>query len=221
VRRRPAALACIALGCGAVGLALATTGPAATGCTTRQCDQSSYDFVSGHMLDENTYVTNDMDSDWMLFPGNSTINIWFPPQVLGRVPLVPVVEVGLDPTPNGGDEFVPGDNYTFGAGQLALLNSLNTGNTHPPGADGGPQAWVVDGGHYGGGISVGNSTCANYFARVEVQFVPLDAGTPTDPVNDGGSLDSGANAITGAVPDAATEGALADAGLADAGADGD
>ena len=70
-------------------------------------------------------------------------------------------------------------------------------------------------------MSVSNSTCASYFLRVEVQFVPLDAGTPADPANDGGSLDGGADAITGAVPDAATEAALADAGLADAGADGD
>jgi hypothetical protein len=201
VRKRPAVVACAALGCGGLALALASAGPAATGCTTHQCDQSSLDWVDGFMLDENTYVTSAMDSDWIPFRGNSTIRIWFPVQVLGRVPLIPVVTVGLDQTPNGGAAFVPGDNYTFGAGQLALLNSLNTGDAGP---DGGLVHDMVDGGSYGGGMSVSNSTCASYFARVEVQFVPLDGGTPMLPVNDGISLDGGADAITGAVSDAAT-----------------
>jgi hypothetical protein len=219
VRKRPAVVACTAFGCGAIGLALASAGPAATGCTTHQCDQSSYDFAGGHMLDENTYVTNDIDSNWLRYNGNTTINILFPAAVLGRIAKVPVVEVGLGPNPNGGDAFSTTDNYTTAVGQLAIFNFLNTAPLHDDAGD--PAVIVVGDASFGGGLTVTNSTCASYFVRVEVDFIPLDAGAATSSSPEsGGSIDGGADAPPVAAGDAAASDALADAGLADAAADG-
>lgn len=237
MRKRPAALACSALGCTAVGVALATAGPAATGCTTHQCDSSTYDWFpmealpdggqspGGFMIDENTYVSNAIDSDWLDYHGMTTVQIWFPPEVLGRRALLPRVWVGLDPTPNGGDAYVNGDNYAPGAGQLAILNFLETA---PGGfaADGGSLGAVKydkdDGGHpVGGGFSLTNGSCALYSASVEVDFVPLDStgtsaavdgGSPVDAQVDAGALDTltdaGGDAVVGvATPlDAAADG---------------
>ena len=67
MRRRPAALACAGFGCVAVAIAMAT-GTTETGCTTHQCDSSSYDYVNGFMADDNTFVTNDIEQ-----PAGSTI----------------------------------------------------------------------------------------------------------------------------------------------------
>jgi hypothetical protein len=196
VRKRRAALTCAAFTCGAIGLALATAGPASTGCTTQQCDQSSYDYVGGHMLDENTYVTNDLDSDWLPFPGNSTIRIWFPLQLLGRIPLVPVVEVGIDQTPNSLASLEAGDNYTQGVGQLAIFNALST--TPPPNSDGGPGSFTFNKVDYGGTLWVTATTCAKYFAHIQVQFVPLDAGPSTQGPDEAAAPLSTADAGAGA-----------------------
>jgi hypothetical protein len=230
VRKRRAALTCGALACGAMGLALATAGPATTGCTTHQCDQSSYDFVDGVLLDENTYVTSYMDSNWLPFPGNSTVRIWFPSQLLRRTPKVPAVEVGLDPTPNGGDAFRNGDNYIPGSGQLAILNCLSTAPTNPaaPGCPG--TLYKSDGGSYGGELSVTNTTCANYFLRVEVDFVPVGPeADASGPLDGPGPIDAPAEAETASIlPDSAVAATLVDSseagaltGTADAGPDSD
>ncbi len=226
MRKRRAALTCAAFALGAMGLALATTGPATTGCTTQQCNQSSYDFVGGVMLDENTYVTSYMDSSWLAFPGNTTVRIWFPTQVLGRVAKIPSVTVGLDPTPNGGDEFQSGDNYTLAAGQLAILNCLSTAPTPvgapvPPGCPG--TLLKPDGGSYGGEISVTNTTCAKYFLRVEVDFTEADASGPLDGL---APIDAPAEAETvSTLADSSAAATPIDAGgatsAADAGPDGD
>jgi hypothetical protein len=216
VRKRPAVLACSALGCTAVGVALATAGPAATGCTTHQCDSSSYDWfpaerlpdggqtAGGFMVDENTYVSNaiigNINSDWPGYNGMTTIRFWFPPEVLGRTPELPFVWVGLDPTPNGGDAYVVPDNYTMASGQLAILNFLETAP-----ADKNPGGHAV-----GGGVWVTNGTCASYFVHVEVHFV--DGGSPVDAQADSGALgtlvDAGGDAVVGAAAplDAAADG---------------
>jgi hypothetical protein len=119
------------------------------------------------MLDENTFVTGDWGDPWLPYPPNTTIRIWFPPEVVGRTPRAPIGEVGVDQTPNGGPKFAGGDNWTNAAGQLAYYNFLQT------------NASVQAGHAVGGGFWVTNATCApNYFARFEVDFVPLepDAG---------------------------------------------
>jgi hypothetical protein len=228
VRKRPAVLACSALGCTAVGVALATAGPAATGCTTHQCDSSTYDWfpaetlpdgghtAGGFMIDENTYVSNAIDSDWLDYHGMTTIQIWFPPEVVGRAADLPLVWEGLDPTPNGGDAYVNGDNYAMAGGQLAIFNFLETapGGFAPDGGSLGAVKYDNDdGGHaVGGGFSVTNGSCAPYFLRVEVHFFPVatgtsaagDGGSPVDAQVDAGALDTLTD--TGAV------GTLADAG---------
>jgi hypothetical protein len=188
VRKGPATLACIALGGGAVALALATPGPEVTGCTTHQCDQSSYDWFpldagrgpgGGFMVDEDTYFSNDPNQPWLVYHGNTTVRFWFPPEVAGRTAEVPQVFVGIDQMPNSPDALDSGANYTQGVGQLAIFNTLSTQNP-----DGAPGPYEQDGHLVGGGFMVTNSSCASYFAHVEVHFAHLD--TPTIDGPEGG-----------------------------------
>jgi hypothetical protein len=179
VRKRPAALACAGFVAVAVAIAMATA-TTETGCTTHQCDSSSYDYVNGFMLDDNTFVTTDMNSPGIDYRGMTTIRIWFPKQVLGRIPTITQVTVGTDPTMNGGDSFDDADISTNAAGQLAEYNELTT--TRPPrGPDGGPTFFTFDGGEFGGFIEVTNASCASYFAWVTVLFAQ-----PGEETADGG-----------------------------------
>jgi hypothetical protein len=172
-------MACFAIGGSAVGLALTATGPEVTGCTTHQCDQSSYDWPpavggsrGGFMQSEDFYVTNDINTTWLGYNGNTTIRLWFPPEVAGRIVQTPVVDVGLDDMPNAPFAMEEGLNYTTAVGQLAILNALMVF----------PEPVIVDleGKKYrvGGSVTITNTTCASYFVHVEVTFVrPLaDAG---------------------------------------------
>jgi hypothetical protein len=175
VRRRPAALTCAGFACGAAALALAVTGPTETGCTTHQCDSSTYDYVNGFMEDATTFVTNAMDSPWIQYNGMTTVRIWFPKQVLGWTPKFPEVQISTDPTPNTLGSFDDGDVQSGAAGQLAVYDLLTT--TPQTGADGGPF-FTFDGGEFGGFLQLTNASCAPYFARVQVEFIPPgDAGT--------------------------------------------
>jgi hypothetical protein len=164
-------------GCGVVGIALsAGDGPALTGCETHNCDPSSYDYVGGFMQDENTYISNDLNQPWLTYFGPTTIRVWFPASVAGRVPRAPPrVLIGPDQTPNGGVDFEAGDQWLQAVAQLAEFSSLETSDSGAfpiKGPDGGIfQA--------GGGVGITNDTCAHYYARIEVDFVPLeDAGAP-------------------------------------------
>lgn len=194
MRKRPAALTCVGLVGGAAALALATVGPT-EGCTTHQCDASSYPYYGGHMLDPLTYETNDVNATWLDYRGMTTIQIWFPPEVFGLTLENITVYTGLDPTPNGGDAFVDGDIYAMGAGQTAVYNSFNT--TPARGTDGGPTLKVIDGASFGGSLDVTNNSCAVYFARIVVTFAH-----PTEPV-----------------AEASVANVSAEAGLPDAGGD--
>jgi hypothetical protein len=139
------------------------------GCTTHQCDPSTADFYGGFALDDNTFVTSQWKNEpWLPYNGAETLRIWFPPQFAGRTPKIPQAVLGTDPTPNGGDAFNDGDNFTPVAGQLVLYNHLNTD----------------DAGSYGGSFTVTNGSCASYYARFEVDFVPL-----------GADADSGSDAV--------------------------
>jgi hypothetical protein len=194
VRRRPAAAACIAIGGGALGFAMATAGPEVTGCTTHQCDQSSYDWWptpdggpgpgGGFMQDENTYVSNALDQTFLDYHGNTTVRIWFPAEVAGRTPEVPSVFVGTDDMPNSDASEADGANYTQAIGQLATFNLLNTF----------PEPRVVDGHRVGGGVWITNSTCALYSAQVTVHFAIVD---PTEAGSAGGVRLAGAGADAG------------------------
>src|SRR5215831_18219480 len=139
VNRREVATTCVTLGGGAIGIVLAAAGPASSGCTTHLCDQSAYPWPPGHlllpdggftaggyMLDQNTYVSNDRDQPWLVFHGNTTIQIYFPPQAACRIPKSPAIEIGTLATPNSVAAFEDGGNYVPAAGQPAILNELNT-----------------------------------------------------------------------------------------------
>jgi hypothetical protein len=167
-------MACIAVGGGAIGLAVATTGPELTGCTTHQCDQLIYDWPprvdgggGGFMQTEDLYVSNAIDDTWLDYNGNTTITLLFPPEVAGRSFQTPVVDLGISDKPNVDAGMNLGVNWTPGAGQLTIINDLNT------------RLMMLDGGGYAGGsVTVTNASCANYFAHVEVTFGPplADAG---------------------------------------------
>lgn len=243
MRKRPAALACLALGGGAVALALATAGPEVTGCTTHQCDQSSYEWplqqalpdggvmAGGFMLDENTYVSNGIDAPWLIFRGNTTVKLWFPPEVAGRQYELPIVGVGIDEMPNSIESQEEGGNYTLGVGQLAIFNDLNTRPTSADGgecsADGGADGGL-DGGStcipiYGGSVTVTNSSCASYFLSVEVHFALPEVAPVESPSIDSGSSGAGRSTVgagidagAGAVVDSGV-GPLAEASAGDAG----
>ena len=136
---------------GVVGLAAIATGlvALAPACTTHQCDSSSYDYYGGRMLDPNTYETNDWNEPWISYPGNVTVTVHFPPGI-GRQPLEVVGNVGTSATPNGGAQFMGGDNLAPVAGQLA------------------EEFFVTP-----TGFSVFNASCAPYFARFVVTFPPV------------------------------------------------
>jgi len=178
--------------------ALFVAGAAATassGCTTHNCDPNSYDYFDGRMVDATHFVTNDLDQTWLTFNGNTTIRVWFPPEAAGLYPFDVTGYVGTDPTPNGGDEFHDGDNFTKSVGQLFLYNFVNT------------DAGVVDGRAVGGGFWATNSTCAGYFTRFVVEFLPM---TPTE----GGAPDAGldeSGAPGGEIEDAPNDAMVTDA----------
>jgi len=195
VAKRPIAAACVAIGGGAVGLAVATAGAEVTGCTTHQCDQSSYDWWptpdgrpgpdGGFMQDEDTYVTNALNQRWLDYPGNTTVRIWFPPEVAGRTADLPIVAVGTDDAPNSDAAVSLGDNYAPAGGQLAIFNLLNTF----------PEPKMVEGHRVGGGVWVSISSCASYFVHVQVHFARVDS-TEAGGAGDG-SRGAGADAGIG------------------------
>ncbi len=194
MRRRPAALTCVGFGCGAMGLAFAIAGPTATGCTTHQCDSSTYDYVNGFMEDETTFVTNAVDSPWIQYNGMTTVRIWFPKQVLGWKWKFPEVQISTEPTPNTLSSFDDGDVQSGAAGQLAVYDLVTT--TPQTGVDGGPF-FTFDGREFGGFIQVTNASCAQYFALLQIEFIPPE--------------DAGATP-NGALPEASAVAAPADAG---------
>jgi hypothetical protein len=134
------------------------------GCTTHQCDPSTVNFYGGFALDDNTFVTSGWNDRWLPYDGGETLIVWFPPQFAGRTAKIPQAVLGTDPTPN--DVVNNGNNFTPVAGQLVLYNDLNTN----------------DAGTFGGSFTVTNGSCASYYARFEVDFVPLgaDAGSVAD-----------------------------------------
>jgi len=132
--------------CGAAGIVASTVVALAPGCTTHQCDSSSYDYYGGEMVGPNKYVTSDLNEPWISYGGNVTVHVHFPPGI-GRMPLQIDGLVGTSATPNGGQDFVGGDNLSSSAGQLA-------------------EEFFAS----GTGFSALNASCASYFARFVVWF---------------------------------------------------
>jgi|CZKU01.1.fsa_nt_gi hypothetical protein len=145
MRKSSAWLVCWATGVSAA----AAVGALAPGCTTHECDTTSYDYFGGTMIDPNTYETSALNEPWIPYPGNVTVNIHFPKNVY-RQPIAILGQVGTSATPNGGIDFMGGDNLSMAAGQLAEEFFI------------GPT-----------GFSVNNASCAPYFARFVVTFPPI------------------------------------------------
>ena len=205
------------------------TATSATGCTTHQCDPSSYDFFGPWiLLDDNTIATTIWACTRRTIRGSRSTGP--PPFAFGfrrrsaaRTVLNVVPQVGTDLTPNGGDEFMPGDNWIYAIGQLAYFNFLQTGlefvNSH--GAFVAPDA--AGGIAVGGGFSVANATCAPYFARFQINFAPEEPEAGAD--NPAGSLDASdldAEIVDAAAADASTvDASTVDAWTVDASTVGD
>jgi hypothetical protein len=232
---RAAFVVCGAIGARAAVAAFTATTVATEGCATHQCDASSYDYFAGFALDDNTYVTTDLNGPWIPFNGNATIRVWFPPFFVNRTPTYVMEQVtnssdGVANEQKGDEPFIGGTNWTLGSGQLGYFNFLDTFGKRIDDA-GNPVLddagnWVtIDGGDagtpVGGGFSVLNATCVNYFVRFVVGFVPLDAaasGSTMSPIGDA-SADQGTAAESGADAEAGAEDGSAEATPEDAGAD--
>ncbi len=160
------------------------------------------------MLDEDTYVTNDMNDPWLTYHGNTTIQVWFPPEVAKRCVVAVTVYAGTDETPNSAQSQEEGANYTMIDGQLATFTLLNTNLTY---VEAGAES-----GFYGGSVMITNSSCASYFARVVVQFGHCEAGASGSA--GGGPTGAGIDAGAGAVVDSGV-GPLAEASADAAGSD--
>jgi hypothetical protein len=129
---------------------------ATTGCTTHECDPSSYTWSGGAAIDENTYETTQIDQPWLSYPPMVAITVNFPPFFNGRRGAWLDVYLGTDATPNGGADFVFGDGYTTAAGYEAIYNFFGAPN--------------------GNSVLISNGTCARYFMRAVAHFVPVDGG---------------------------------------------
>jgi hypothetical protein len=150
-------------------------------------------------------VSNDLNQTWLTYNGNTTIKVWFPPEVAGRIPEIPRVFVGIDDSPNSSAAFDSGANYTQAVGQLAIFNVLNVyprdpadgGPVYPRNpADGGPGGSPLNSGQpVGGGVEITNSSCATYFAHIEVAFLPEESALASNPAvlppGAGGPADGG------------------------------
>ena len=176
----------LAVVCGALAFPAA-----ATGCTTHQCDTSSYTFTQGDWIDENTYETNPINGTWLPYPPNVFVTIQFPPPFndnATRLPVAVFTYVGTSATPA---DDVNSDSWTPASGQLALYAFIN-----------------------GGGMLVQNGTCGDYSMRTVVQFAPVDGGG-------GGGTASGAPPATDGSTATADGGGSSDGGIEGASPDGE
>ncbi len=179
--RWAAAIACGAGSVGAIGAVLWMAAiPSVAGCYTHQCDPSAVSFDGGSMVDQDTYETNGFDEQWLAYPPNVTLTVNFPPSLgANRVPLSVDAYIGTTSTPNAPND--SGINFTSGAGGVVEYSALN-----------------------GTSLRVINSTCAFYYARFVVHFVPVaaDDASADDAVAD----DAAADAATDDATDAAAAG---------------
>lgn len=136
------------------------------GCYGRNCDLSFVTYGAnpgeGHMLDAITWESNPIEGGWLPLPGNRTW-VFQPPQVYNhRTTVIPFVSGSAAPLDAGA-------NYTVGSGNIAVVVPFPDGTF-----------WIA------------NTTCADYFLRVEVQIRPnpdLDAGDGGDAGDAGDASD--------------------------------
>jgi hypothetical protein len=159
--RRSQRIACACV----VGSAGVIASSSVSGCYTHQCDASTRTFVvsdGGGLIDDNTFETSPVDGAWLAYPGNAVIRISYPMD-MGRPMDWFISYVGISEHPNEA-----GSNYTIASGGLAEISSSDNA-----------------------GFSVKNNTCASYFARFVVHFLPRDAGVAADSASaDTAQLDS-------------------------------
>lgn len=153
---------------GAVWLGVVGAASAMPGCYGRNCD-SSLDFWGdapgeGQMLDDVTWQSNPVEGGWLPLPGN---RIWVikPPVVLNRRfrYIMPYVSGSAAPLDAG-------QNFTVGSGNSTVIVPFPNG-----------EFWVQ------------NTTCADYFLRVQFELLPAE---------DDGGTDAGDGGEAGVDPDA-------------------
>jgi hypothetical protein len=192
------------LGGGALASAVAAVAviaaavPSSIGCATHQCDPNSHDYFDGYMVSADVFVTNALDEPWLSYPGNATIRVWLPLGVAGRTIDSLAGWVGTVPLPNEPGGFAKGLNYVPTSGQLSEFSEAQT-----PAAGIETDAGTDAGTKYGGNFKATNGTCAPYFARFLVQFVPIDAGADADD-HDSSESDAGTGDADATEPDAGT-----------------
>jgi hypothetical protein len=157
VRRPFALLACGAAGASIFGVLAMSALPAATGCSTTQCDAPTPPptYTGGEMIDENTYETSPIQvpdggaeggAPWLPYPPSVTLKVLFPVEaaavIAHRQPDDIEAFIGISAQPNGSDA-----NFTPASGAAVEFHSAT------------PD-----------GFTVVNDTCASYHARFVVHF---------------------------------------------------
>jgi hypothetical protein len=130
-------------------------------CLTKDCEGVEYQAWGdapgqGIFLDDNTWITTNVDDPWLDFPPG---RIWGldPPgwKDQGREPTEMQAWVSAGPNPNDG-----GDNWSQASGNLA-------------------EFWGAAPGH----INVSNATCAHWYLRVLLRAAPRDASSSDAPAD--------------------------------------
>jgi hypothetical protein len=140
----------------------------APGCYGRNCEGSveyyGSDAGQGVMIDENTWASTPLNSDWLPFP-RQHVYVFDIPALGGRMPEIPTAFISAVQNPT-----VAGDMVT-GAGNLAKMSLARPG-----------------------GINVYNDSCSDYYLRLTIQMgrLPptLDGGEETPPVPDAAPTDA-------------------------------
>jgi hypothetical protein len=120
--------------------------------------------TQGHLVDPNTWESNDVNSKWLPYLHARTWHFYYP-QLGVRQPDQVTAYISANENPN-----MTADTFITGGGNVAKFYSV-----------------------FAGGATLANDSCADFFVRVVVHVPPYaDAGTSTDAsASDAGSTDAG------------------------------
>ena len=126
--------------------------------------------AEGHLLDENTWESNDVNSDWLPYLHERVWRLYYP-QLGPRQPDQMTAYISANVNPNKTT-----DTFTTGGGNVAKFVAV-----------------------FAGGATLVNDTCADFFVRVVVHVPPYpDAGVPAQDAGstDAASVDAGDGSAT-------------------------